>query len=68
MSGITQESLWVSGVLLAKVLDRQPREVTRYRTENARQTALQVDKSQPRHVASCVVAQTMPPPEIFHEP
>ena len=42
MSAITQESLSVSGVLLAKVFDRQRREVERYRVENARQTALQV--------------------------
>lgn len=42
MSAITQESLSVSGVLLAKVFDRQHREVERYRVENAHQTALQV--------------------------
>jgi ATP-binding cassette subfamily B protein len=42
MSAITQESLSVSGVLLAKVFGRQEREVERYRTENARQTDLQV--------------------------
>jgi ATP-binding cassette subfamily B protein len=42
MSAITQESLSVSGVLLAKVFGRQEHEVDRYRTENARQTDLQV--------------------------
>ncbi|MCD2196759.1 ABC transporter ATP-binding protein/permease [Actinomycetospora endophytica] len=42
MSAITQESLSVSGVLLAKVFGRQEHEIDRYRTENARQTDLQV--------------------------
>jgi ATP-binding cassette subfamily B protein len=42
MSAITQESLSVSGVLLAKVFGRQEHEIERYRSENARQTALQV--------------------------
>ena len=42
MSAITQESLSVSGVLLAKVFGRQEHEVARYRAENARQTDLQV--------------------------
>ena len=42
MSAITQESLSVSGVLLAKVFGRQGYEIERYRTENARQTDLQV--------------------------
>ncbi|GAA4775791.1 ABC transporter ATP-binding protein [Actinomycetospora chlora] len=42
MSAITQESLSVSGVLLAKVFGRQEHEVDRYRAENARQTDLQV--------------------------
>jgi ATP-binding cassette subfamily B protein len=42
MSAITQESLSVSGVLLAKVFGRQEHEVERYRAENARQTDLQV--------------------------
>ena len=35
MTAITQESLSVSGVLLAKVFNRQPFEVARYRAENA---------------------------------
>ncbi|HEY2222835.1 ABC transporter ATP-binding protein [Actinomycetospora sp.] len=42
MSAITQESLSVSGVLLAKVFGRQEHEIERYRAENARQTTLQV--------------------------
>ncbi|NMO92319.1 ABC transporter ATP-binding protein [Actinomycetospora sp. TBRC 11914] len=42
MSAITQESLSVSGVLLAKVFGRQEHEIERYRAENARQTDLQV--------------------------
>ncbi len=42
MGSITQETLSVSGILLAKVFGRQEREVGRYRTENANQAALQV--------------------------
>ena len=42
MSSITQESLSVSGVLLAKVFDRQAFETERYRLENEKQAALQV--------------------------
>src|SRR3954470_5923670 len=42
MSAITEESLSVSGVLLAKVFNRQAYEVARYRAENARQVDLQV--------------------------
>jgi ATP-binding cassette subfamily B protein len=42
MSAITQETLSVSGVLLAKVFGRQDREIDRYQTENARQADLQV--------------------------
>jgi ATP-binding cassette subfamily B protein len=42
MSAITQETLSVSGVLLAKVFGRQDREIDRYRAENARQADLQV--------------------------
>lgn len=42
MSAITQETLSVSGVLLAKVFGRQDHEIARYREENRRQTALQV--------------------------
>ena len=42
MSAITQESLSVSGILLAKVFGRQQREIDRYRAENARQANLQV--------------------------
>jgi ATP-binding cassette, subfamily B, bacterial len=42
MSSITQESLSVSGVLLAKIFNRQPFEIARYRTENETQAALQV--------------------------
>ncbi|MEQ3552140.1 ABC transporter ATP-binding protein [Pseudonocardia nematodicida] len=42
MSAITQETLSVSGVLLAKVFGRQEHEIARYRDENERQTTLQV--------------------------
>jgi ATP-binding cassette subfamily B protein len=42
MSAITQETLSVSGILLAKVFGGQDREVDRYRAENARQADLQV--------------------------
>jgi ATP-binding cassette, subfamily B, bacterial len=42
MSAITQESLSVSGVLLAKVFNRQAFETGRYRRENETQAALQV--------------------------
>jgi ATP-binding cassette, subfamily B, bacterial len=42
MTAITEESLSVSGVLLAKVFNRQAHEVERYRAENARQVDLQV--------------------------
>lgn len=42
MTAITQETLSVSGVLLAKVFDRQRAEVERYSAENARQADLQV--------------------------
>jgi ATP-binding cassette subfamily B protein len=42
MTAITQESLSVSGVLLAKVFNRQATEVARYRDENGRQVGLQV--------------------------
>ncbi len=42
MTAITEESLSVSGVLLAKVFNRQNTEIQRYRTENTRQIDLQV--------------------------
>ena len=42
MSAITQETLSVSGVLLAKTYSRQSAEITRYADENARQISLQV--------------------------
>ena len=42
MSAITQETLSVSGILLAKVFGRQDREIDRYSAENARQAELQV--------------------------
>ena len=42
MSAITQESLSVSGILLAKVFGRQEHEIESYRSESARQTGLQV--------------------------
>lgn len=42
MTAITEESLSVSGVLLAKVFNRQADEVRRYTEENAKQVDLQV--------------------------
>ena len=42
MTAITEESLSVSGVLLAKVFNRQEFEIRRYRAENAKQVDLQV--------------------------
>jgi ATP-binding cassette, subfamily B, bacterial len=42
MTAITQESLSVSGVLLAKVFNRQAFETRRYTEENERQVSLQV--------------------------
>jgi ATP-binding cassette subfamily B protein len=42
MTAITEESLSVSGVLLAKVFNRQEFEIRRYGEENARQVELQV--------------------------
>jgi ATP-binding cassette, subfamily B, bacterial len=42
MTAITQETLSVSGILLAKVFNRQATEVARYRAENERQVGLQV--------------------------
>jgi ATP-binding cassette subfamily B protein len=45
MGSITQETLSVSGILLAKVFGRQGREIARYRDENARQASLQVHQA-----------------------
>ena len=45
MTAITEESLSVSGILLAKVFNRAGSEVQRYREENARQTRLQVEQA-----------------------
>jgi ATP-binding cassette, subfamily B, bacterial len=42
MGSITQETLSVSGILLAKVFGRQEHEVARYRAENAHQADLQI--------------------------
>jgi ATP-binding cassette subfamily B protein len=42
MGSITQETLSVSGILLAKVFGRQEHEVERYRVENANQADLQI--------------------------
>ncbi len=42
MGSITQETLSVSGILLAKVFGRQEHEVERYRAENANQANLQI--------------------------
>lgn len=44
MTAITQESLSVSGVLLAKVFNQQDAEIARFREENARQASLQVQQ------------------------
>jgi ATP-binding cassette subfamily B protein len=45
MTAITEESLSVSGILLAKVFNRADLESHRYRRENRRQTRLQVKAS-----------------------
>ncbi|TPX00524.1 ABC transporter ATP-binding protein, partial [Schumannella luteola] len=42
MTAITQETLSVSGILLAKTFNRQPAEIARYSAENDRQIELQV--------------------------
>jgi ATP-binding cassette, subfamily B, bacterial len=42
MTAITQEALSVSGILLAKIFNRQASETARYRAENDRQVDLQV--------------------------
>ena len=42
MTAITQESLSVSGILLAKSFNQQPAEVGRYSNENSNQVVLQV--------------------------
>ncbi|MBV9337302.1 MAG: ABC transporter ATP-binding protein [Solirubrobacterales bacterium] len=42
MGSITQETLSVSGILLAKVFGRQAHEIDRYRVENAHQADLQI--------------------------
>lgn len=42
LTAITEESLSVSGVLLAKTLGREPEEAARYRAANVRQIRLQV--------------------------
>ncbi|MET0806170.1 MAG: ABC transporter ATP-binding protein, partial [Lacisediminihabitans sp.] len=42
MTAITQETLSVSGILLAKTFNRQPAEIARYSSENDRQIDLQV--------------------------
>ncbi|HYY09515.1 MAG TPA: ABC transporter ATP-binding protein [Kineosporiaceae bacterium] len=45
MTAITQETLSVSGILLAKVFNRQATETERYRAENERQVDLQVKQT-----------------------
>lgn len=45
MTAITEESLSVSGILLAKVFNRADSEVERYRAANRRQTRLQVEQA-----------------------
>ncbi|NEM92115.1 ABC transporter ATP-binding protein [Galbitalea soli] len=42
MTAITQETLSVSGILLAKSFNQQPTEIARYQAENRTQIALQV--------------------------
>ena len=42
MTALVEETLSVSGVLLAKVFGQQRREVTRFQTENARYVSLQI--------------------------
>src|SRR6476660_5635793 len=42
MGSITQETLSVSGILLAKVFGRQEHEIARYRAEHAKQAELQL--------------------------
>src|SRR6201991_3477722 len=42
MGSITQETLSVSGILLAKVFGQQEHEIERYRAENANQARLQI--------------------------
>ena len=42
MSAITQETLSVSGMLLAKVFERSADEIERYRSDNERLAGLQV--------------------------
>ena len=44
MSAITQETLSVSGILLAKSFNQQPAEVARYQAENENQIRLQVQQ------------------------
>ncbi len=45
MTAITEESLGVSGVLLAKVFNRSDIEIARYRRANARQSRLQLKQA-----------------------
>ena len=45
MTAITQETLSVSGVLLAKAFNQQDAEVGRYRDENGRQIRLQIQQA-----------------------
>ncbi len=45
MTAITEESLGVSGILLAKVFNRADAEIARYRRENRRQTRLQLKQT-----------------------
>ncbi|MDN6555522.1 MAG: ABC transporter ATP-binding protein/permease [Acidipropionibacterium acidipropionici] len=45
LTSITQETLSVSGVLLAKSFNRQAAEASRYRTENSNQIRLQVRRA-----------------------
>ncbi|SKB07276.1 ABC transporter ATP-binding protein [Aeromicrobium choanae] len=45
MTAITEESLSVSGILLAKVFNRSKSEAERYRTANLEQTRLQVEQA-----------------------
>lgn len=58
MTAITEEALSVSGILLAKVFNRSPQEVARYREANQRQTRLQVEQAMTGRTFFAVVQTT----------
>ena len=57
MGSITQETLSVSGILLAKVFGRQAHEIDRYRVENAHQAAPAGPPGDGRAIVLCDVTQ-----------